>query len=229
MKRHCFFILIFLFFPILGFADFKELKKDSQALKSGFGFASSSLKVVQKRWLEKRFLSSVELAVSPSLKGFNYMDNYSIDLFYRFFLNDYWGFGLKYSYYFNPLNRKGKEEVEKRGRIPLELKHAPRRSYFGGVHWHPFYGKAVLYNHLVRFDLYLSAFGGKIELLNISPSAPAGFLAVGLVCWWHKNFNSRVEAQGHYYQYDALDDKTKEAKIIEEYFYKISLSFGVLF
>ena len=227
MKKRWF--LIFLFFPLLSFSDFERLEKDSQALESGFGFSHSSLKAVQKRWLPKRFLSSAGLAFSPSIKGFNYMNNYSIDVFYRFFLNDYWSLSAKHSRHFNPVTRKGKEEVEKKGRIPLELKRAPMRSYLAGIDWHPFYGKAVLYNRLVRFDLYLSVWGGKIELLNAQVSVPAGSLAVGLVCWWHKYFNARWEIQGHYYQYDVLDHKTKETQNIDEYFYKVSLSFGVLF
>ena len=107
------------------------------------------------------------------------------------------------------------------------MKYPQKQSYIGGIEWYPFYGKAVLYNYLVHFDLYLSLLGGKTELLNLEKSVPMGSLALGLVCWWHKHFNTRWEIEGAYYSYDIDGNKTAEP--IEEYLYKISVSAGVLF
>ena len=54
-----------------------------------------------------------------------------------------------------------------------------------------------------------------------------GSLALGVVCWWHKHFNTRWEVQGAYYKYNIDGNKTAEP--IEEYLSKISVSAGVLF
>ena len=229
MKRFYFFILMFCCFPSLSFSNFKELEQSSKALESGFDFSHSSLKVVQKRWLPKTFLSEMSFAISPVLKGINYMNSYSADLSYRFFLNNHWALQFKYSKYFNPISQEGKDEVYKKSRVPLELKYPQKQSYLGGIDWYPFYGKAVLYNLLVRFDLYFSLLGGKIELMKLNKRVNTGFLALGLVCWWHKHFNTRLELQGLYYRYGHLSDVTSKTTDIHEYFYKMSLSAGVLF
>lgn len=213
--------------PAFGSSSFDELGKNPAILKNQFDFSGSRLKVIQKRRLPKKFLSDLSVGVSPVLKGFNYIDNYSIDAGYRFFLNEQWGFQLKYSRYFNPITQEGKEEVEQTGRIPIELKYPQKQSYLGGIEWSPFYGKADLYNRLVRFDLYFSVLAGKVELLNLDSPVPLGYLSVGLVFWLHKHFNSRLEIQGAYYKYDAPDGES--VKEIKEYFYKISVSAGVLF
>ena len=151
MNRCQFFILMFFYFPVFGSSDFNELGKNSKALESSFDFSRSSLKVVQKRWLPKPFLSEVSLGFSPVLKGFNYMNNYSRDIAYRFFLNNQWSVDLKHSWYLNSITQEGEDEVRKRSRIPLELKYPPKQAFLGGIDWYPFYGKAVFYNRLVSF------------------------------------------------------------------------------
>ena len=227
MNKYWFFILIFFYFPVLGSSDFNELGKNPEVLESSFDFSSSSLQVVQKRWLPRRFLSELSLGFSPVLKGFNYMNNYSVDMAYRFFLDEQWSIDLKYSWYFNPITLEGDDEVKKKGRIPLELRYPQKQAFFGGVSWYPFYGKAVFYNHLIRFDLYLSVLGGMMDILHLDKNFPTGSLGIGLVCWWHKNLNTRLEALGTYYKYE-FSNKDKMASN-KEYFYKIYISTGVLF
>lgn len=227
MKKYLFFVLTFFCFSTFASSNFDELGKNPKAL-SELGFSGSSLAVVQKRWLPKRFLSELSVGISPILKGFNYTNSFSTDVSYRFFLNNSWSFQLKYLWYFNPANQEGKDEVQKRARIPLELKYPQKQSYLGGIEWYPFYGKAVLYNRLVRFDLYVSALGGVVELINFNQKVPTGSLALGLVNWWHKRVNTRLEFQGSYYNYDAVDEENI-SKNIEKYFYKIYVSTGVLF
>ena len=228
MNKYQIFILVFFYFPVFGSSDFDELEKDSKILESGFHFSNSSLHVVQKRWLPKSFLSEVSLGFSPVIKGFNYMNHYSGDIIYRFFINDQWSLDLQYSRYFNLRTQEGEDEVVKRGRIPLELKYSPQQSFLVGIDWYPFYGKAIFYNHLVRFDLYISLSGGILELMSISQNIPVGSLGLGCVYWWHKNFNMRWEVQGAYYKYDIVADR-KKIRHVKEYLYKIYVSAGVLF
>ena len=228
MNKCLVFVLVALCFPIFAFSDFNELGKNPKALENHLDFSNSSLQVVQKRWLPRKFLSELSVGLSPSLKGFNYINNYSLDLAYRFFLNDYWSIGLNYSFYFNPITEEGKDELTKRSRIPLELKYYQKQSFLGGVSWYPFYGKAVFYNHLIRFDLYLSALAGLMELMHLDQRIPTGSMGLGLVCWWHKNFNSRLEVRGVYYRYNVFDN-TNETENINEYVYSVSFSIGVLF
>ena len=229
MKTYQFFILLFFYFPLFGFSDFDELGKNTELLqKERFQFSSSNLKVVQKRWLEKRFLSEVGLSFAPVLKGFNYMNTYSSDFSYRFFISNYFSFNLRYSYYDNPINQDGKDEINLRGQAPLELKYPPKQSYLGGVEWYPFYGKAVLYSQLVHFDLYLSALAGQMELINQEKRIPIYSLSIGLAQWWHKHCSVRVEGQAFYYKYHFSND-SQESQDVYEYLYKVSVSIGVLF
>ena len=218
-------IFIVLLWPFVSSADFKELGKSQPALKEPFVFKTSPIKVVQKRWLNKRFLSEISLSVGPILREFNYTNSYSADLFYRFFLNDYFSLTVNYSYYFNPINQDGKTEVYKYGRVPLELKYYPEQSYSAGVNWHPFYGKAVLYNQLLSFDLYLSASAGQMQLKE--KRVPLYSLGLGQVHWWSQKFNTRLELKTSYYQYNLLDKN--QGKSIPSLFYSLSLSAGVLF
>ena len=226
MKKYWFIALILFCFSALGSSDFDELGKFFSTLNSS-KFSGSSLKIVQKRWLPKKFISEGSIGLSPVLKGFNYMNSYSTDIAYRFFLNDHWSIHLKYSRHSNPITLDGKNEVEQMGRIPLELKYPQKQSYLGGVDWYPFYGKAVLYNYLVRFDLYLSLSGGTVELLNWNKTIPMGSLSLGWVHWWYKWLNTRLEVQGFYYKYNVSDGR--DTKEINEYFYKAYISAGVLF
>ena len=228
MNKCWLFILIFFCLPVLASSDFDELGKNPKALEDHFDFSKSSLQIVQKRWLPRRFISELGFGISPALKGFNYMNNYSLDLVYRFFLSDYWSIGLKYSFYLNPITQEGRDEVTKKGQIPLELKYYQKQTFLGGMDWYPFYGKAVFYNHLFRFDLYFSVLAGLMELKNLEKKVLTGSLGLGLVCWWHKNFNSRLEVRGAYYKYNAFYN-INEAKRVDEYFYSVSISTGVLF
>ena len=229
MKGAKIFIVLFFCIPLLSFSDFEELGKDIEVLnKKRFQFSSAPLKVVQKRWLEKRFLSEIGYSVSPVLKGFNYSNTYSSDLSYRFFISDYFSLVLRYSYYNSLANQQGEDEVNLRGRSPLELIYSNRQSYLAGMEWYPFYGKAVLYNQLVRFDLYVSALAGQIELFNQEKRAPHYSLGIGLAQWWHKRFNTRISTQFFYYKYH-FSNASQENQDVEKYFYKMSISAGVLF
>ena len=228
MKTFQIFILLILYFPLWSFANFEELGKNKKILEQdSFQFSNSGLKVIQKRWLEKKYLSEIGLSVSPVLKGFNYIDVYSVDLSYRWFLNNNFSLNLKYSYYENPINQKGKDEINLRGRTPLELKYYHKQAYLAGIEWYPFYGKAVLYNKLVHFDLYLSVLAGQIELANQEKRRPHYSASLGFTQWWHKKFNTRLSVQAFYYKYPFLNENEKQD--IHEYFYKLSISTGVLF
>ena len=229
MTRYKFFILGLIYFPLLSFSSFDELGKNKEFLeKDNFQFSGTNLKVVQKRWLERRFLSEVALSFSPAVHGFNYMDSYSADLSYRWFINNYFSFKARYSFYDNPRNQAGDEVIFTKGWIPLELKYPAKQSYLGGIEWYPFYGKAVFYNQLVHFDFYLSALAGQIELLNQEKRAPLYSFSLGVAQWWHKRFNTRIEAQAFYYKYYLLDEKQVQTAH-HKYFYKLSFSVGVLF
>jgi len=232
MKKYYFIFAIFCV-SALSLPEFEELNKLPKVLGSDLNLASSSLQVVQKRWLPKRFLSELSLGVSPALKGFNNIHNYSIDAAYRFFINERWSFQLKYSRYFNSLTSKGEENLLFLQHIPLEAKYAQSQSYLGGIDWYPFYGKASFYNRLVRFDLYLSLLAGQIELLNMNHLNPLVSVGLGLVSWWHKNLNSRLELQGTYFNYFLSEQNSLSKPFsqmdIHEYSYRIYFSIGFLF
>ena len=215
--------LIILLWSAFSFADFDQLGKNNSLLNQK---TSVDIKVVESRWLDKKFLSELSLGFSPFLRGFYYMNSYSIDLSYRLFLNDNISFHLKYSNFFNPINQDGKKEVFSFGRIPVELKYPPKRSYLIGMDWHPFYGKALLFNRLVYFDFYFSASLGQIDIfqLNQKPYLFSG--AVGMVHWWHKRLNTRLELQGLCYEHQVSDSGEKTN---QELSYKLYLSVGVLF
>ncbi len=224
----CWLLIFFCFcFPALGSSDFDELGKNPEILKNSLSFSDSSLKVIQKRWLDRRFLSEISFGLSPALKGLNYIHNYSVDGAYRFFLSDQWSIDLKYSWFFNPIAQEGKQEVEQKARIPLELKYPQKQAFLGGAAWYPFYGKAVFYDYLAHFDLYLSVLGGAAQLLNLDKNFLTGSVGLGLVCWWHKNWNARLEIQAAYYKYDIPNNEGPADH--EEYIYKIYISAGALF
>lgn len=229
MKVYQWFILGILWVPLMSFSEFSDLGKNTQILeKEKFHFSNANLKVVQKRWLEKHFLSEIGLSFSPTLNGFNYLDSYSADFSYRFFMNNYFSFNFRYSSYFNAINKEGYDEIKLRVRYPVEVLHAQNQSYLLGVEWYPFYGKAVLYNKLVHFDLYLSLLGGQIDLWRKNKSLPIYSFSIGLAQWWNKHFSSRLEVQAFYYEYRSPYYKdSKDLK--KEFLYKISFSVGVLF
>ena len=228
MKIFQTFILLFLYIPLLSFSNFEQLGKNEKILEeANFQFSNKGLKVVQKRWLEKKYLSEISVSASPILKGFNYSDAYSLDLSYRWFLNNKFGLNFTYSYYENAINKKGKDAINLRGYTPLELVYHHKQSYLAGIEWYPFYGKAVLYNNLVHFDLYFSILAGQIELAQQEKRAEHYSASIGLAQWWHKKFNTRLSLQGFYYRY-SFSNKT-EIEDIHEYFYKLSVSVGVLF
>ena len=228
MKVYKVFISLFFYFPLLSFSNFEELGKNKELLeKENFHFSAGNLMVIQKRWLEKKFLSEVNLSLSPVLKGLNYTNSYSTDLSYRWFANNYFSFILKYSYYYNFPNQRGREDVKLRWHFPLELKYYNKQSYLAGIEWYPFYGKAVLYNQLVHFDLYLSALAGQIELSNQEKKSPHYSFTLGLAQYWNKHFSARLEAQAFYDKY-RFSNKN-ESQDIHDFFYKISVSAGVLF
>ena len=228
MRTHRILILLLLYFPVFSFAGFEELGKNKKILEqNSFQFSNSGLKVVQKRWLEKQYLSEIGLSASPVLKGFNYSDTYSLDLYYRWFLNNYFSLGFRYSYYENSIRQEGKDAINLRGRSPLELIYHHKQSYLAGIEWYPFYGKAVLYNRLIHFDLYFSVLAGQIELAHQEKRASHYSAGMGLAQWWHKNFNTRLSVQALYYKYPFSNKSEKQD--VHEYFYKISVSAGVLF
>ena len=229
MKRYKFFILLVIYFPLLAWSNFDELGKNKELLeKKKFQFYSTNLKVVQKRWLEKRFLSELSLSLSPALQGFNYTNSYSADLSYRFFINNYFSLNARYSSYDTVRSKEGDEVVLIKGWIPLELKYSVKQSYLAGIEWYPFYGKAVFYSKLVYLDFYLSILAGQIELRNQEKRVPIYSFSLGLVQWWNKRFNTRIEAQSFYYKYYFLNDNAIQTAH-HKYFYKMSFSVGVLF
>lgn len=229
MKKICCFVVFLLcVLPLAGFSEFKELGKNSKVLEKSFDFSSSSLQIVQKKWLDKKYLSELDIAFAPTLRGVNYVNSYSMDLTYRFFINWNWAVQFQYSRHSNYLTKEGQDEVQQKIRLPVETKYSQKRSYVAGIDWYPFYGKALLYNRLVYFDLYLSVLGGKTELFDQKQAVPIGSLALGLVCWWSKHLNTRWELQGLYYNYYISSDRNPENRI-EEYIVKTAVSIGVLF
>lgn len=216
-------LLFILFWPVFSFADLEELGKREDLFNQK---TDHFVKVVQKRWLDKKFLSELSLSISPSLRGFYYMNSYSTNLSYRLFFNDKVSFHLKYAYFLNPINKEGKDEIYFFGRIPLELKHAPKQSYVMGLDWHPFYGKSVFFNQVLRFDFYLSMSLGQIELIEIQEKPLLFSSSLGMVHWWNKRFNTRIELEGLHYRY-SIPKSIKQ--INQEWNYKMSFSAGVLF
>ncbi|MBC6415375.1 MAG: outer membrane beta-barrel domain-containing protein [Bdellovibrionales bacterium] len=220
MKKYQFILLFLSFFS---FADFDQLGKKGNFLKAPI---KNDLVVVQEKWLDRKFLSEWNIGVSPFLSDFYYMNSYSLDLSYRFFFNDNLSFHLKYSYFLNPLNKEGEKELFSLGRVPLEIKYSPKNYYVLGMDFYPFYGKSVLFNYLLYFDLYFSLGIGKIEIFQLNRSTFLFSGAFGMVFWWNKKFNTRLELEGLNYKYQIPDPSLWDVN--EEFSYQLRLSVGIL-
>jgi len=216
-------LFFILFWSLSSFANVEDLAKREELFKQQ---TDHHVKVVQKSWLDKNFLSELSLSISPSLRGFYYMTNYSADLSYRLFFNDKLSFHLKYAYFLNPINQEGREELEFFGRIPLELKYSPKQSYALGFDWYPFYAKSVFFNRVFPFDFYLSMSLGQIELIKIQKNPLLFASSLGMVHWWNKRFNTRIELEALHYRY-PIPESPKTVN--QEWNYRMSLSAGVLF
>lgn len=197
------------------------------SLQSGFG---SSMVAVQKRLLPKKFLSEFSFAVSPAIKGLLYLNSLSLDGSYRFYLNERWSLQAKYSYFQNIINAEGKDMIFHQSKPLLEIKHARKQSVFFGFDWYSFYGKTILFNKIIHFDVYSSVVVGAVNLLNLDKEIeqwiPSGSVSTGLVLWWNKRMNARWELGGTYYKYQF--DKDINEKIQEAILHS-SLSVGVIF
>ena len=216
-------LLLILFWSVSSFADFEDLGKREDLFKQN---TDSLVKVVQKRWLDRKFLSELSLSISPSLRGFYYMTNYSGNLSYRLFFNDSISFHVKYANFRSPINQEGEDEISLYGRIPLELKYPPKQSYLVGWDWYPFYAKSVIFNRVLHFDFYLSMSLGQVELNRIEEKPLLMSGSLGMAHWWSKRLNTRVELEGLHYRY-SIPESPK--KINQEWNYRLSLSAGVLF
>ena len=216
-------LLFILLWSTFCFAEIDEIGKRKDLFNQK---TDHFVKVIQTKQIDKKFLSELSLSIAPSLRGFYYMNSYSTNLSYRLFLNDKISFHLKYDYYFNPINQEGKDELSLFGRIPLELKYPPKQSYKVGLDWYPFYGKAVFFNQVVHFNFYLSMSLGKIELIEINEKPLLFSSSLGVVHWWSKRFNTRIELEGLHYRYFAPEFVEE---INQEWNYKLGVSAGVLF
>ena len=211
-----------LLFSCSSFADIEELGD----LEELFHHKSDhNVRVVQKRWLDRKFLSELSVSLSPSLRGFYYMNNYSTNVSYRFFLNEKLSVHAEYTYFFNLINEEGENEIALFGRVPVDLKHAPRQSYAFGFDWYPFYAKSVFFNRVLHFDFYLSMGLGQIKLLKVKERPLLFSSALGMVHWWSKRWNTRVEIEGFHYRHLIPQSQS----ITQEWNYRMSLSAGVLF
>ncbi len=207
---------------------FQSLGSSSEALEvmsSQFDY-KSSLDVVQKRWLPRKFLSEISMVTSPVIKGMNYLNTASLDTTYRFYLSNYWSAHLKYSYFFNKINEEGKDMFLLHSRNPLDLEYAQKQEYSLGFDWSPFYGKKVVLNKVIHFDIYLSFSGGLLELIRLDEKfVPTVSLGGGFVFWLSKRMNARVGLSGSYYKYKVNESDV----VVNKYLSKGHVSVGILF
>ncbi len=207
--------------------EFKSLGENSESLQimsSQFEYRSS-LNVVQKRLLPKRFLSELSLVGSPVMKGVTYLNTASLDVTYRFYLSNYWSVHLKYSYFLNKINKEG-EDTLNYGQNPLELEYAQQQEYSLGFDWSPFYGKIAVLNKIIHFDVYLFFSGGVLKLLRLDEkNIPTASVGGGLVFWLSQRVSARIGLSGSYYSYEV----GKKLDVINNYLSKGHVSIGVLF
>ena len=208
--------------------EFEFLGSNSEALEimsSQFGY-QSSLNIVQKRLLPRKFLSEISMVVSPVIKGITYLNSGSLDATYRFYLDSYWSAHLKYSYFFNRINKEG-EDMFRYSQSPVDLQYSQKKEYSLGFDWTPFYGKVAVLNKVIHFDIYLSLSGGFLELFRLDGNRiPTASLAGGFVLWLSKRVNARLGLSGSYYQY-KFNESMPNA--INKYLSKGHVSVGILF
>ena len=219
--------ILFLFFSFLlqaensKFSEFGMHSEASQKMNSSVIYRSSMI-TVQKRSVDRTWLSEFSAGFSPAISGYPYTYTSSIDLGYQLHLNPQFSLGVKYSHFFHKMNQEGNEMIFKLRRIPLLLNHTPKTSYQFQAYWYPIYGKYVLMNQVIHFDIYTVA-SFISQDFNRLRRVPSGSLGLGLVAWWNKHLNSRIELIGQYYKYETKG-LTQEAIITYA-----NVSLGLLF
>ena len=199
--------ILFLFFSFLLQAEnsrFNELNASpeaSQKMNSSLVYRPSMI-AVQKRTVDRSWLSEFSAGFSPAISGSPYTYTGSFDFGYQLHLSPQFSVGFKYSYFLHKINKEGNEMVFNLQRIPLLLSHAPKTSYQFQAYWYPIYGKYIVMNRVIHFDIYTVASFTKQDL-NRLKEVPAGSLGLGLVTWWNKRLNSRIELVGQYYKYET--------------------------
>ena len=186
------------------------------------------LRAVQKRLLPKKWLSEVSLGASPALTGLTYINSASADFGYRLHLSSHWSVHAKYSHFFNKRSAEGNELPLSRAEIPAEMKYPQKWAALAGIDFAPFYGKTILFSHVVRFDLYLSLSGGVLARLRAAEKTAAGSLAAGAVFWLSRRFSARAELGGLAGSYKYRDSRGEQRER-QAYVTKMSLSGGILF
>ena len=219
-------ILVILFWSFSAFAELSDIEDLGKREELFNQTTASHIKVLQNRWVDKQHLSELSLSLSPSLRSFYYMSSYSTSLSYRFFVSEEISFFIKYDSFFNSINQDGKDEIFLYGRIPLELKYPIQKSYLLGWEWYPFYAKAMFFNQVLHFDFYFSMGIGKIELLGMKKKPDLIYSSLGMVHWWSKRVNTRMQIESFYYRYRIPESVKKWNRELN---YKSSFSVGVLF
>lgn len=182
--------------------------------------------IVQKQLFPKKHSSELSLAITPALKGLVYLNSFSLDASYRFYLNHKWSLHAKYSFFLNTINPEGDSLILSQRSIPLEVKYAQKQAGFIGLDYYLFYGKTNILNQIIYFNIYLSGSVGAIQLIRLDDDfSPLGSVAGGLVFWWNKRFNTRWELRGSSYKYQPLETEEGFLELISH----TSVSIGVLF
>ena len=184
---------------------------------------NSSLRIVQQRAVDRFWLSEFSAGFSPIISGSLYSHSASAYLAYQLHLNPHWSVGLKYSQYFHKLNREGKSSVFDNSRIPLLLKNTKKKSYQLQLYWYPLYGKYVFAERVIHFDIYGVVSYVAQELNHLSETVPSLSIGFGMVTWWNKKVNSRLEIDNQYYEYEIQDKKQRLFST------SVNISLGLLF
>ena len=183
----------------------------------------SPVKIVQSRFVPKKYLSEFSLSASGVIKGSLYAHTGSLQAGYRLYFNETWSLGLQYSKFLSLINREGLFVIEDQGVVPISLKFAPKEAYSLHLDWSSFYGKAVAFNRVFQFDIYKSLILGHLKFTTNNHTVQGG-VAAGLVFWWTTFLNSRLEVSQIYYLYPRLEKDVREYDFLNS----VSLSLGWL-
>ena len=156
-----------------------------------------SVKIVQKRIVDRHFRNEFSPEVGIALGGDTYVDTQTVGLGYQFHINPRWSVGVKYNHFFNQLSEEGENLLNERienGNVVIDIPEMDymKSMYLATVNFYPIYGKFnFLDQGVVHFDTYLVLGGGQAELKNgDSPVYTAG---LGFGLWFSQHLTSRME------------------------------------
>ena len=159
------FFLGFLFFPLLSWATdssqdtsglLNELGGSEEAIRKQFGSTEmAQASAEQTRFFPKTYRHQLSLKVGSAVYGEPYLDTQELGGSYRFYINEWLGFGPTFMKRFGQVNKNFNTLSQMNSQPPVV---GPRFSYGMDVVVTPFYAKMNLFDwKILRLEVFLEA------------------------------------------------------------------------